>query len=112
MGVGYSKTSMIPAQVVAFRQTVDDPKPEGLRARKKAKTRLAIEDAALALFDEQGYEATTVEEIAARAEVSTTTFFRYFPSKAEVLLDDHAQRLPALHEAILERPVGEHDLVT
>jgi len=101
---------MIPAQV-AFRQALDDPKPDGLRERKKAKTRLAIEDAALALFDTQGYEATTVEEIAARAEVSTTTFFRYFPSKAEVVLSDHGEQLPALHHAILERPVTESDLV-
>jgi AcrR family transcriptional regulator len=101
---------MIPAQVV-FRRAPEGAQAEGLRARKKAKTRLAIEDAALALFDEQGYEATTVEEIAARAEVSTTTFFRYFPSKAEVLLSDHAQRLPALHEAILERPLSDSDLV-
>jgi AcrR family transcriptional regulator len=43
------------------------------------------------LFEEQGYEATTIEEIAALADVSTTTFFRYFPSKAEVLVADHGQ---------------------
>jgi AcrR family transcriptional regulator len=84
---------------------------EGLRSRKKAKTRVSIEDAALALFDEQGYDATTVEQIAARAEVSTTTFFRYFPTKAEVLLSDYGQRLPALHDAILGRPAHESELV-
>lgn len=65
---------MISSQV-AFRQ--DAPQPAGLRSRKKVKTRLAIEDAALALFEAHGYEATTVEEIAELAEVSTTTFFRY-----------------------------------
>lgn len=101
---------MIPAEVV-FRQDVGESDGQGLRARKKAKTRLAIEDAALALFDEQGYEATTVEEIAAFAEVSTTTFFRYFPTKAEVVLSDHGQQLPALHQAILERPLAESDLI-
>jgi AcrR family transcriptional regulator len=101
---------MIPAQV-AFRQAPDDTQANGLRARKKAKTRLAIEDVALALFDEQGYEATTVDEIAARAEVSTTTFFRYFPSKAEVVLSDHGEQLPALFHAIVERPVTESDLL-
>ena len=100
---------MIPAEL-AFRPAVEQPEGDGLRSRKKAKTRVAIEDAALALFDEQGYEATTVEEIAARAEVSTTTFFRYFPTKAEVLLSDHGHQLPALHQAILERPAGESDL--
>lgn len=72
---------------------------------------MAIEDAALGLFEAQGYEATTVDQIAARAEVSTTTFFRYFPSKAEVLLSDHGQPLPALHRAIVERPPFEDDLV-
>src|SRR5262245_32025350 len=99
---------MIPAQVV-FRQRVKQA--DGLRSRKKVKTRFAIEDAALSLFEEQGYDLTTVEEIADRAEVSTTTFFRYFPSKAEVLLTDHGQQLPALHRAILDRPPAESDLV-
>jgi len=100
---------MIPAQVV-FREPALDA-PDGRRSRKKRQTRLAIEDAAMSLFVEQGYEATTVEEITERADVSTTTFFRYFPSKAEVLLSDHGQQLPALHEAILARPATESDLV-
>jgi AcrR family transcriptional regulator len=99
---------MISAQIVYRPETEE---PEGLRSRKKVKTRLAIEDAALTLFDERGYETTTVEEIAERAEVSTTTFFRYFPTKAEVLLSDHGQQLPALHRAILERPRAEDDLI-
>jgi AcrR family transcriptional regulator len=98
----------MPAQV-AFRQ--QEPRLEGLRSRKKAKTRVAIEDAALELFDEQGYDSTTVEQIAERAEVSTTTFFRYFPSKAEVLLSDHGQHLPALHAAIIGRPADENELL-
>jgi AcrR family transcriptional regulator len=94
---------------VAFRQS--DPQPDGLRSRKKAKSRLAIEDAALALFDEHGYDATTVEQIAEQAEVSATTFFRYFPSKAEVLLSSHGERLPALADAIIARPADESELV-
>jgi AcrR family transcriptional regulator len=98
---------MISSQV-AFRQ--DDEKAEGLRSRKKARTRLAIEDSALALFEQRGYESTTIEEIAERAEISTTTFFRYFPSKPEVLLSDHGEQLPALHEAIVARPRSEDDL--
>lgn len=82
----------------------------GLRSRKKLRTTLAIESAALDLFDEQGYDATTVEQIADRAEVSTTTFFRYFGNKAEVVLNDHSRQLPALHQAIVDRPAAEDDL--
>jgi AcrR family transcriptional regulator len=59
-----------------------------LRERKKLATHLAIQREALRLFKEQGYEATTVEQIAAAAEVSHTTFFRYFPTKQDVVLHD------------------------
>jgi AcrR family transcriptional regulator len=99
---------MMQVQVV-FRQ---EPKPSaGLRLRKKVRTRLAIEDAALALFSEQGYEATTVEQIAARADISPTTFFRYFPGKADVILSDQDAQLPSLQQAIVGRPSHENDLL-
>jgi AcrR family transcriptional regulator len=85
--------------------------PPGLRSRRKQKTRLAIQDAALELFAEQGFDTTTVEQIAARAEVSAATFFRYFASKGEVIYSGHGYELPALHRAIIERPDGEDDLL-
>lgn len=84
--------------------------PSGLRARKKEKTRLAIEDAALVLFAEQGYEATTVDQIAERAEISKATFFRYFATKGEVIFGDEGHRHDTLQQAIVERPGSEDDL--
>jgi len=60
----------------------------GLRERKKARTRASLREHALRLFREQGYPATTVEQIAAAAEVSASTFFRYFPTKEDLVLQD------------------------
>jgi len=69
--------------------SAERPQP-GLRERKKTKTRFAIQQEALRLFQDQGYHATTVEQIAEAAEVSASTVFRYFPTKdALVLTDDY-----------------------
>jgi AcrR family transcriptional regulator len=81
-----------------------------LRSRKKQRTRAAINDAALDLFIEKGFEATTVDEIAERAEVSKATFFRYFATKAEVIFTIEGQRHDVLRRAIVERPADEDDL--
>lgn len=60
----------------------------GLRERKKARTKAVIQHHALRLFQAQGYAETTVEQIAEAAEVSPSTFFRYFPTKEETVLTD------------------------
>ncbi|HEX6869886.1 MAG TPA: TetR family transcriptional regulator [Micromonosporaceae bacterium] len=67
----------------------------GLRERKKRKTRWAIQDHALRLFAEQGYEATTVDQIAAAAEISPSTFFRYFKTKEDLVVEDEYDALLA-----------------
>lgn len=91
------------------RKPARKPGP-GLRERKKIKTRQAIRRAALRLFAEQGYEATPVDRIAAAADVSTSTVFRYFPAKEDIVLTDEYDVLMA--EAIRERPPDEPPAVS
>jgi AcrR family transcriptional regulator len=74
------------------------------RQRKKTATRDRIHRTALLLFREQGYDATTVEQIAAAAGVSHMTFFRYFPAKEDVALSDSYDSL--LAGAIAQTPAS------
>ncbi|WUP44010.1 TetR family transcriptional regulator [Streptomyces sp. NBC_00259] len=82
--------------------------PLGLRERKKLKTRTAIRRAMYRLIAEQSYEATTIEQIAAAAEVSPSTVFRYFPSKEDIVLADEYDE--AIERALRTRPVDEPPL--
>ncbi len=81
------------------------PVARGLRERKKLKTRESIQREAMRLFGKQGYEETTVEQIAAAVEISPSTFFNYFPSKEDVVLYDAYD--PVLASLLLERPSDE-----
>jgi AcrR family transcriptional regulator len=83
------------------------PQP-GLRERKKLKTRIAIRRATYRLISEQGYEATTIEQIAEAAEVSPSTVFRYFPTKEDIVLTDEYD--PIMEAELRARPAGEDPL--
>ncbi|MEU6481943.1 TetR family transcriptional regulator [Streptomyces sp. NPDC047017] len=77
----------------------------GLRERKKIRTREAIRTATYTLVREQGYDATTIEQIADRAEVSPSTVLRYFPAKEDIVLTDAYDPFPAAR--LRARPAGE-----
>lgn len=66
---------------------------EGLRARKKRQTRAAIEKAALDLVDKRGFDAVTVDDICAAADISRMTFFNYFPTKIAAVMGQHIDTL-------------------
>jgi AcrR family transcriptional regulator len=76
-----------------------------LRERKRTRTRLMIQTEALRLFAEKGYAQTTVEEIADAAAISPRTFFRYFPSKEDVVMWDEYD--PLALELLEARPADE-----
>ncbi|MBZ4318448.1 TetR/AcrR family transcriptional regulator [Streptomyces huiliensis] len=80
----------------------------GLRERKKIQTRQAIRAAAYRLFEEQGYDATPVDQIAEAADVSPSTVFRYFPTKEDIVLTDEHD--PLLGALLRSRPVDEPPL--
>jgi AcrR family transcriptional regulator len=77
----------------------------GLRERKKLKTKAAIQRAALRLFKKRGYDETTIEDIAAAAEISPSTFFNYFREKEDVVMYDEYD--PQIFAALAEGPQDE-----
>jgi AcrR family transcriptional regulator len=81
-----------------------------LRERKRVRTRQALIDAAAELFEERGYDGTTIADIAAAADVSTRTFFSYFASKEDVLFPDADARVRAALTAIDARRPGERPM--
>ena len=92
--------------MTAARTTTPADRPQlGLRERKKIKTRQAIRTATYTLIEEQGYDATTIEQIADRAEVSPSTVFRYFPTKEDIVLTDEYD--PVMLEELRARPADE-----
>jgi AcrR family transcriptional regulator len=80
-----------------------DSPPVGLRERKKARTRAALREHGMRLFREQGYAETTIEQIAEAADVSPSTFFRYFPTKEDLVLVDDLD--PVLIAALEAQPI-------
>lgn len=79
----------------------------GLREQKAQRTRDAVSDAALTLFEERGYAATTMEQIAARAEISPATLYRYFPTKESTLTSQLLPEFGGLALALVGRPREE-----
>lgn len=82
-------------------------KSEGLRERSKARRREAILRAAYELFADHGFEATTIADIAAAAEVSPRTVTLYFPSKLELATSHFDAAADRLATALRERPDGQ-----
>src|SRR5215475_7518958 len=78
----------------------------GLRERKKRRTRLAILDSAIQLFWQQGYEATTITQIAETVDIAPSTVFKYFPTKVEMVFSMLDAIIDSARVALLERPAG------
>jgi AcrR family transcriptional regulator len=83
------------------------PTTSGLRERKKERTRAEIVSVAMRLFAQRGFDAVTVDEIGAEAEVSHRTFYRYFSCKEDVVLGDLRTAIAEMRDAFLRRPTSE-----
>ncbi|QDQ09996.1 TetR/AcrR family transcriptional regulator [Streptomyces spectabilis] len=79
----------------------------GRRERKKAATRRALADTALALFLDRGYDDVTIRDIADAVDVSTTTLLKYFPTKEALVFDEDTEQEAGLVAAVRDRPEGQ-----
>jgi AcrR family transcriptional regulator len=95
----------MPSRRVSAANSRHNLSMPGLRELKKQKTRWAIQEHALRLIAQQGYDATTVEQIAAAAEISPSTFFRYFPTKEDVVIADDYD--PMIMDVLAVHVAGE-----
>ena len=87
--------------------TTVSPSAPGLRQRKRQQTRERLTQAAIALFLERGFEATTLDDIAAAADISRRNFFHYFASKEDVVFAWQDESTAALIAAVAARPPDE-----
>ena len=83
------------------------PRGTGLRDKKRRQTRDALSEAALRLFAERGFDAVTVAEVAAEADVSAKTAFNYFPKKEDLVLGRRQEIERDLLLTVQQRPQGE-----
>lgn len=81
--------------------------PIGLRERKRRERRQAIETAAIGLFENAGFDATTIDDIARAVDIAPRTFFSYFATKEDVVLADYADRLHRIITELASRPATE-----
>ncbi|NUU22016.1 MAG: TetR family transcriptional regulator [Streptomycetaceae bacterium] len=79
----------------------------GLREQTRSAVRNAIAERAVALFDEKGFDATTVDDIAAAAGISARSFFRYFPAKEDAVIGDQTELGGLVRDALAARPADE-----
>jgi AcrR family transcriptional regulator len=90
----------------------DAARTRSLRERKKDATAQAIIDAAWELFEENGYTSTSINDIAARANIAPRTFFRYFPSKEAVAYPEVDEMIGVIRETFFARPPDESPLAS
>lgn len=97
---------LVEAVTIGTFPLMSDEAP-GLRERKKQRTRETIVDAAMTLFAERGFDATTIADVAAAADIAPRTFFGYFPSKEAVVFHEHDELLAGFAARLRERAPGE-----
>ncbi|WDG30369.1 TetR family transcriptional regulator [Streptomyces sp. CA-278952] len=95
---------------VPGRTSERPPAPVGLRERKKRLTYQAVSDAAITMFLERGFDKVSVAEVAAAADISKPTLFRYFPAKEDLVLHRFADHEEESARVVAERPPGESPL--